>query len=93
MAEVVPGNSFIWARRLPELGTRPWVVFCSPPYDFYVGRAVEMADLLARLLSAAPSGSIFVVEADERFDFATLPTPDCWDVRHYPPAHVGILRT
>jgi 16S rRNA (guanine(966)-N(2))-methyltransferase RsmD len=93
LAEVVAGNTFIWARRLPEMGTQPWVVFCSPPYDFYVERNEEMLQMLSRLLQAAPAGSTFVVEADQRFDFGTLPSPDTWNVRHYPPAHVGIFRT
>ncbi len=90
--QVVPANSFIWSRRLPDLGASPWVVFCSPPYDFYVSRSAELLPMLARLIEAGPAGSIFVVEADERFDFRLLPTADEWDVREYPPAYVGILR-
>ena len=50
-------------------------MFCSPPYDFYVDRADEMPELLAGLIAAAPADSVFVVEADARFDFATLPEP------------------
>ena len=60
-----------------------------------------------RLLRRAPGGdagadrraaaggaaeSIFVVEADNRFDFQTLPEPSAWNVRSYPPAVVGIRR-
>ena len=36
--------------------------------------------------------SVFVVEADDRFDFRLLPQPDSWDVRVYPPAVVGVMR-
>jgi 16S rRNA (guanine966-N2)-methyltransferase len=90
--QVVPANTFIWARRLPDLGSTPWVVFCSPPYDFYVSRAEEIITMLTHLWQAAPAGSTFVVEADERFDFATLPGPADWDVREYRPARVGIQR-
>ena len=79
-------------RRTPELGPLPWVVFCSPPYDFYVQRAGEMLELLAGLIASAPPGSVFVVEADGRFDFSQLPDPPAWDVRQYPPAVVGLLR-
>ena len=91
-AEVVVGNVFVWFRRTPELGPLPWVVFCSPPYDFYVQRAGEMLELLAGLIASAPPGSVFVVEADGRFDFSQLPDPPAWDVRQYPPAVVGLLR-
>jgi 16S rRNA (guanine966-N2)-methyltransferase len=70
----------------------PWLVFCSPPYAFYVERSEEMRELIGGLLRAAPADSIFVVEADDRFDFQSLPEPAAWDVRAYPPAVVGIRR-
>jgi 16S rRNA (guanine(966)-N(2))-methyltransferase RsmD len=90
--EVVNANVFIWFRRRPELGTASWLVFCSPPYAFYVERADEMLALISGLIEAAPPESIFVVESDERFDFARLPGADQWDVRPMPPALVGIWR-
>jgi 16S rRNA (guanine966-N2)-methyltransferase len=99
-AEVAFGNSFLWWKlhgtdaTFADAATssRPWVVFCSPPYAFYVDRAEELLELLSELMEAAPIGSIFVVEADERFDFQQLPQSSLWDVRAYQPAVVGILR-
>jgi 16S rRNA (guanine966-N2)-methyltransferase len=91
-AEVVVGNVFIWFRRRPRLGELPWLVFCSPPYDFYVTRGDEMLELIAGMIDAAPAASIFVVEADSRFDFGRLPHPLAWLVRTYRPAIVGIYR-
>ena len=35
-----------------------------------------MLALISRLHAAAPAGSVFVVEADEGFDFAQLPRAD-----------------
>jgi hypothetical protein len=70
----------------------PWVVFCSPPYELYISHTAEMMALVERLLENAPAGSLFAVEADERFDFGLLPAADQWDVRAYPPAVVGIRR-
>lgn len=94
--QIVPGNTFIWARRAIDEAALPtdppWLVFCSPPYDFLIERADDMRSLLTRLISAAPVGSTFVVEADERCDFAALPRPGAWDLRAYPPAVVGIAR-
>lgn len=70
----------------------PWLVFCSPPYDFWINRQREMLDLLATLRERAPNGSNFVIEADERFDFelldAEIPPKKR---RSYPPAEVGIF--
>jgi 16S rRNA (guanine966-N2)-methyltransferase len=89
-AQILPS-----AFHLPPSAFRPWLVFCSPPYDFFVDRQAEMLELIVTVMQAAPAGSILVVEADERFDFALLPTGEvgqAWDVRPYPPAIVGVWR-
>jgi 16S rRNA (guanine(966)-N(2))-methyltransferase RsmD len=88
--EVVTGDAFFWAGKMPDLGAAPWLVFCSPPYEFYVARMDDMFGLLNRLINAAPAESLFAVEADERFDFTLLPKQGEWDVRRYPPAILGI---
>ena len=90
LCHVVTANTFLWARRQADLGPSPWAVFCSPPYDFYVDRLDEMLALVGDLVESAPGGSLFAVEADERFDFGLLPRAEAWDVRRYPPAVVGI---
>jgi 16S rRNA (guanine966-N2)-methyltransferase len=90
ICRVETGNTFAWFRRGPELGSEPWMIFSSPPYDFYVTRAEEMLELIGGLVTSAPPGSLFAVEADNRFDFGRLPDPDRWDVRQYAPAVVGI---
>jgi len=90
--EIITGNTFVWAKRLPDLGAAPWIVFCSPAYDFYVSRAGEMLELIGGLLQAAPLKSVFVVEADKRFDFTLLPDPNVWDVRSYLPAVISVYR-
>jgi len=69
----------------------PWLVFCSPPYEFYVKRCSEMLSLISTLVQRAPKESIFVVEADMRFDFRQLPKPDAWNARTYRPARIGIF--
>jgi 16S rRNA G966 N2-methylase RsmD len=74
-----------------DLPPSAWAVFCSPPYDFYVDRHAEMIHLLERLIAQAPAGTIVVVEADNRLDFADLSHIGPWDVRSYPPAHLGIM--
>lgn len=91
-AELVVVNVFLKALWQDRLGAVPWLVFCSPPYAYYVDRRQEMLDLLGGLIHEAPEESVFVVESDERFDFALLPQPDDWAVRKYPPAVIGIYR-
>ena len=89
--EVVFGDAFLWAKKqVAKLSSPRWLVFCSPPYEFYVSRLPEMLDLLNGLWLAAPGGSQFVVEADERFDFGLLPEATLWDVRNYRPARIGV---
>jgi 16S rRNA (guanine(966)-N(2))-methyltransferase RsmD len=92
VSEVVSASVFMWFRRRPELPSTPWLVFCSPPYEFYVARTSEMLDLIGGLLRLAPAESLFVVESDARFDMGLLPDPAAWDQRAYPPAVVGIYR-
>ncbi len=71
----------------------PWLVFCSPPYDFFVDREGETLELLQTLRDRAPEGSIFVVESDDRFDFVLLEVEiPPKKRRSYPPAEVGIFR-
>jgi len=68
----------------------PWLVFCSPPFAFYVDCREEMLELITAIMHHAPADSIIVVEADEGFDFQSLPGE--WDVRTYLPAIVGVWR-
>ena len=88
--EIVVANTFLWFHRRPQLPAGAWLVFCSPPYDFYVDRREEMLELIGGVLAAAPPESLFVVECDARFDLAQLPVPEAWDIRGYPPAVVAI---
>ncbi len=90
VCQVVTANTFAWFRAQPDLGLERWLVFASPPYEFYVSRTEEMLSLISGLMSAAPPGSLFAVESDVRFDFALLPQPEQWDVREYLPAVVGV---
>jgi 16S rRNA (guanine966-N2)-methyltransferase len=92
-AEVIFGDAFLWRRQQPHWApqvTSPWLVLCSPPYDFYCQRRAELVDLLRGLHDAAPDESLFLVESDRRFDFCLLEAMGPWDVRCYPPAVVGI---
>jgi len=92
-SEVYAGDTFLWIRLKhdwTEIANRPWLVLCSPPYDFYDQRTDDMLGLLRDLRERAPQGSLFAVEADGRFDFDLLTDLGAWDVRAYPPAVVGI---
>ncbi|HID77940.1 MAG TPA: SAM-dependent methyltransferase, partial [Planctomycetaceae bacterium] len=75
LCRLVEGDVFVWHRRGPPLGPTPWLVFCSPPYDFYTHRLDDMLQLLGGLIASAPAESVFVVEADRRFDWSCLPHP------------------
>ncbi len=89
---VIASDTFFWSKQPLELGEQPWLVFCSPPYDFFHSRQAEMLELIGGLIDAAPPGSLMVVEADTDFDMGLLPEPDQWDIRPYPPAVVAIRR-
>lgn len=104
--QVVPVNAFVWARRelageggpqsepawRETVGDAPWIVFISPPFDFYIDRTPEMLALIEQVIAAAPTQSIVVVESDTRFDLGQLPAADQWDARPYPPAVIAVFR-
>ncbi len=99
---VAAANTFLWIRRLAEgrltpaeqarLAADRWLVFCSPPYAFYVDRADEMQELVERVIMAAPAGSHFVVESDDPAHIIARPDLEPWDIRRYPPAIIGITQ-
>ena len=87
---VIFGDAFRWTKNPTAPLDKPWVVFCSPPYEFYVSRQQEMLELVGRLIEKSPQGSCLVIEADEQFDMQLLPGEIEWDVRKYFPAIVAI---
>src|SRR5262245_42393338 len=89
-ATPVFGDAFLWTNAFVPVDQTPLVVFCSPPYEFYVDRHQAMLELVRRWIAIAPKGSQLVVEADERFDLAGLPQPEAWNSRVYAPATVAI---
>jgi len=93
--ELLMTSAFLWGKRdLPNAESeaeKPWLVFCSPPYSFFVDRQDDMLSLITDLLKHAPPESIFLVEADERFDFDLLPGGARKEKRG--PAVVGVWRT
>lgn len=97
--QVVTSDTFIWWKLdgfhpVAEEGMPPraWVIFCCPPYEFYVSREAEMHELLEAIFAQAPAGSVLVVESDLRYPVENLPALGEWDIRPYPPARVAIVR-
>jgi 16S rRNA (guanine966-N2)-methyltransferase len=93
--ELVTGDTFIWVETqadhlLARDDAHPWLVFCSPPYELYVGQSEAMLRLIDQMSQKAPAGTSIVVESDERFDTAHLPPQLAWDVRCYPPAVLAV---
>jgi 16S rRNA (guanine966-N2)-methyltransferase len=96
MAEVIPGNAFLWTRRLNAAADfdsqRPWTVFVSPPWELFANQKDDMLELIGKPLPLAPAGSTIVVESDENFDTTELPEPDRWNMRAYYPAVTSLRR-
>jgi len=88
--EVVAADSFFWVRRQWTPAAGPVVVFCSPPYDFYIERRDEMLEMLSALVARSGAGSTLVIEADDRFGLDQLPQSLIWDIRRYAPAVIAI---
>lgn len=92
-AQVVQCDTLHWfAMQRPEQAAwyrQPRLVFCSPPWEMFAERGPEVVALLRLLASTAPGGARLVVEADERFDFSSMPEA-AWDIRQYKPARIGL---
>ena len=89
--EVITADTFVWSRHQRVENERPLLVFCCPPYDYYLSRAQDVSRLLRDLIRSAATGSLIVVESDHRLDTSTLPQAEAWDVRPYPPAVISLL--
>ena len=90
--EVRPGDALAWARRLPPLpADRPWVVFIAPPWEMFQSRPADLVGLVEALRTAAPAGSIIVVESDASLAAEALPGAPDWRTRPLPPAVLHIL--
>ena len=95
-AEVHASDTFFWVRKFVkepvDQAGDAWMVFCCPPYDFFVERTEEVMKMLESLIELAPAESIFVVESDRRFDHSQLPNADNWVIREYSPAVIATLK-
>ncbi len=95
--EIASSDTFFWARQFlanpQKWPSEPWVIFCCPPYSFFVDKTDELLELIRSLLEASPEDSLFVVESDEQFDPALLPQADRWRIRQYSPARISVYRT
>ena len=92
---VVTSDTFFWTRQFlshpSQMPRDPWAVFCSPPYGLFEERKDDLMTMLGNLIDAAPPGSLFVVESDDRFSTELLPAASKWKVRHYAPAQICVL--
>ena len=95
-AQVHASDTFFWVRKFikepANHPSTPWMVFCCPPYDFFVDRTEELMTMLESLIALAPAESIFVVESDRRFEHTQLQLADEWVIREYSPAVIATLK-
>jgi 16S rRNA (guanine966-N2)-methyltransferase len=89
---VVTGDIFRWIERAEIAADRPWLIFCSPPWELFQSRAADMQRLIGHFVAHSPPDSTLVVEANTAFDPETLPHPEAWFARDYPPARILIWR-
>lgn len=93
--DIRAGDVLLWPRRMPELPRDlPWIVFVSPPWEFFAAGHPRRDDLLAlidAMVQAAPPGSVVAVESDAAFESADLPAGP-WETRAIPPAVLHLRR-
>ena len=92
--DVMPGDVLLWSRRMPPLSVdSPWIIFISPPWNFFHARLEEINSLLKALAAIAPDNSRLIVESDDQMPIDSLParfgfseTEESWDTRAMLPA-------
>ena len=92
--EIMPGDVLLWSRSMPPLSAdSPWIIFISPPWNFFHSRLAEINSLLNALAAIAPDKSRLIVESDDQMPIDSLPsrfgfneTEEPWDTRAMLPA-------
>ncbi|WP_231617453.1 RsmD family RNA methyltransferase [Novipirellula aureliae] len=88
--KILVGDAFRWSEQVlippadpddPLIGV-PWIVFVCPPYILWEEELGKLNQIINRVLTNAPPGSVLVVEAEKKFDIESLPKGE-WDVRVY----------
>lgn len=90
--ETFGADAFLWLKCHPPATDLPWLVLCSPPFDFYLSRGKDMLKLIADFIEHAPAGSLIVAEVPDTFDVAMLPDAAAWNTRAYPPVQLALYR-
>lgn len=92
--KIESSDTFFWVRKFlrePENWPQEaWVVFCCPPYALYDTSRDELLITLQCMSDVAPTGSLFVVEYDQRFSAKQLPDSMNWQTRFYSPAYISV---
>lgn len=89
-ATVLSCDAFFWMRHDWQPGTRPTLLFCSPPYAFFGSRRNELLEVFRLFAQRAATGSCLVIESDTGWMPQELPLSLDWDTRDYPPAIIAI---
>jgi 16S rRNA (guanine(966)-N(2))-methyltransferase RsmD len=87
--EVIASDAFRWFQAAQLDPSRPWLVFCCPPYELYRTEAEALNQLVVELVSRAPDHSLLVLESDTQAELP-LPAGADWDVREYPPTVIAV---
>ncbi|GAC1464405.1 MAG: RsmD family RNA methyltransferase [Isosphaeraceae bacterium] len=87
---VLLADAYRWGRTFVPVDDQPLVVLLDPPYRDHELHAGKVSQLLARLASKLPEGSVIVVESGKTLDHQVLPDIDCWDIRRYGGTQVAI---
>jgi 16S rRNA (guanine(966)-N(2))-methyltransferase RsmD len=81
-ARVVRGDVYRWLEPWdPPLG--PVNVFLGPPYGDLDQRADDLAQLLTKLQTRVPAGSVLVLQAETAPILSELPDVSSWERRQY----------
>lgn len=74
------------------LRSKPWAIFCCPPYQLYEDSPEKLISTLESLIGLCPDHSLIVAEFDQRFSPDQLPQSELWKSHQYAPAILSVRK-
>jgi 16S rRNA (guanine966-N2)-methyltransferase len=81
--QVLKADVYRWAERWIPPGKDPVNLFLSPPFADLTEKPDEFLAMVRTLLDKAPDESVLTIQAEDGYDYETLPDLPAWDIRKY----------
>lgn len=92
-ATVTVANVYRWAEGRDRWPTEPALVLIAPPYAHFAKCIGELTRLWETLVHEMPGDTAIAIQAPPRFDRASLPPGQDWELRRYGDTQLIVCQT